>query len=97
MNNVNGIQNRMNNELNKNNNELPRDLAMLNKIYSDFYEKMNKSDFSNSSRRYIVELEYVKNLKEKSNNYKLDNEVKKWEQREAEIRKKLGDMGIKVN
>jgi len=89
------VNNNMNN--NKNNNDLPRDIVMLGKIYSDFALKMDKSDFANSPRRYIVELNYVKNLKEKSIGYKLSLEAEKWAKKEEEIRSKLKEFGIKID
>lgn len=94
---INGMQNGMNNKLNNQGEKLPLTLVKLQELYSDFSDKMEKSDFCNSPRRYIVELGYVQNLKRTSAAYKLTAQTEKWEKREQEIVSKLTEFGIKVN
>lgn len=94
---INRIQNNMNNNLNNQGGKMPLALAKLNELYSEFSQKMDKSDFCNSPRRYIAELGYVQNLKKTSESYNFSAEAEKWDKKEQEIRAKLAEFGIKIN
>ncbi len=64
--------------------------------YNDFVDKMNKSDFCNSSRRYIAEIYYVRKLKELYSENNCPDSLKEMSDRETFILKKLEDeFGIK--
>lgn len=97
MNKLNGIRNYMNNKIGNKDEKLPLALEKLQEIYVDFSRKMDKSDFCNSSRRYIVELGYVQNLKRTAQSYKIQSQVEIWEKKEQEVKSKLAEFGIKIN
>ncbi len=97
MKNINGLSNNMIKKINKANENLPAALVKLEELYSDFIKQMEKSDFKNSPRRYIVELGYVKNLKKSSESFKLSSEIEKWTNKEKELCLKLDEFGIKIN
>ncbi|MBQ8635219.1 hypothetical protein IJ425_03605 [bacterium] len=77
---------------------IPHDVLQAEKNYKSFVQQINKSDFCNTSRRYIAELAYVRRLTElysENNCAKLQSEM---EEREAEILKKLKEeFGIIYN
>lgn len=79
-----------------NSHNLPADFTTLKQLHKDFAEKMNKSDFANSPRRFITELSYIKILKELAKKYNLAEELKEINIQEAEIRKKLSEFGITI-
>ena len=69
----------------------------LKRSYYDYIEQTNKSDFANSPRRYIVELSFIKNLKDLAQQNKNKDECEKWNKREMEIRDNLLQWGIKID
>lgn len=94
---INGKSLNMNSSFNISNSDIPRSHILLKKLYSDFVLQMEKSDFCNSPRRYVSELEYVKNLINSSKNHNIDNEVVIWEQKKTEVVQKLKEFGITIN
>ncbi len=81
------------NQKNTDNNEkaIPFELAQFLNIYKKFTEKMDKSDFANSPRRYIVELNYVKKIKELALSKNITIEAERMAQKEQDINAKLKD------
>ncbi len=75
---------------------IPFELAKLLDIYEDFTDKMDKSDFTNSPRRYIVELNYVKNIKESAISSNIAAVAERMAQKEQDIRAKLNEFGIAI-
>ena len=78
--------------------KLPQEVISAEKNYKDFVDSMNKSDFCNTSRRYLGELAYVKRLQElysKNNCTDLQTEMS---ERESVILEKLKcEFGITYN
>ena len=97
MDNINKLSKNFNEKKIETNSKKPYELQQLEQIYVNFQSKAQKSDFCNSPRRYIIELEQVKQLKELSISYQLDDEVEKWAKKEEEIKLKLEEFGIKTN
>lgn len=60
-------------------------LPELHKQYNDFVQKINKSDFCNSARRYLTELDYVTQLKVFYTEKKCPDLAKEMTNKEAEI------------
>ena len=86
----------MNNNLNSDNFPKTQDnIQKARHFYNEFVNQMNKSDFCNTSRRYVAELAYVRKLK---NLYMEQNQLdffKEMADRENEIIQKLEkDFGI---
>ena len=97
MNISNGKFKTMNSNFGQGKEQIPTSHSMLRKIYTDFANKMENSDFSNSPRRYVVELEYVKNLLNSAKTHNLKEELSVWEQKKTEITQRLQEFGITVN
>lgn len=76
---------------------LPYTYKMLKKSYDDFVRNMSKSDFSNSPRRYMSELMYVRTLKEAAKGNNLPQELKTMADKEESLLKKLADLGVTYN
>ena len=78
--------------------KLPIEVATAKNLYKGFVEKMSKSDFANSPRRYIMELDYLKQIKTSATRYKLSSEVENAENKIIEITSKLkNEFGITFN
>ena len=76
----------------------PQEVFEAQKNYKDFVRQINKSDFCNTSRRYIAELHYARKLIELYSKYNYTQLQDEMTKREAEILKKLKDeFGITYN
>lgn len=93
---INGLQNSMSKSM-TNSNNLPAIFLQMQKVYQDFVKQMEKSDFCNSPRRYIVELGYAKQLSNLADKYQIAAESEKWTSKISEIEQKLADFGVKIN
>lgn len=93
---INGLQNSMNKRMADSNN-LPNVFLQMQKVYQNFVKQMEKSDFCNTPRRYIVELGYAKQLSNLADKYKIPVESEKWSSKIVEIEQKLADFGVKIN
>ncbi len=67
------------------------------RVYADYIKQTNNSDFANSPRRYIIELNFIKNLQKLALSEKNQTEYEKWNKRETEIKEKLNEWGIQIN
>ena len=93
---INRLQNIANNKTTDLNN-FPKILLQTRELYDDFVFQMQKSDFYNSPRRYIIERSYIKQLVNLAEKYKISQESEKWNLKLSEIEQKLADFGIKIN
>ena len=72
-------------------------LPELHKAYNHFVQEVNKSDFCNSVRRYLTELDYIAQLKILYNDKKRPDLIQELADREALILRKLEkDFGITI-
>ncbi len=67
----------------------------LKKAYLDFVKQMSKSDFSNSPRRYIIELNLVQELKNLSSQNQEEQDI--WIEKENKIRDSLLQWGVEID
>ena len=75
---------------------LPFEFSFNEKMYNQTVEKLNKSDLSNSSSRYLSELAQVKNLKELAQRFNLKDKLNQYSELEEEIINKLKHFGFNV-
>jgi len=81
--------------LNKFSEGLPSEVALMKKNYDNFIATINKSDFANSPHRFLVELNYLKELKNVTDKHNLLNESEKIQIDIDKIIEKLkNDFGI---
>ncbi len=94
-NSINSNNLKINNTNNATKNAQAPELVTLKQAYRDFVKKMDKSDFCNTSRRYILELSYIKKLKEVYTQYQDSESFQEISDREKEILEKLkNEFGI---
>ena len=74
--------------------DLPFVFEQLEKSYLRFVKKMNKSDFCNTSNRYLSELAQVRELLTQAKKYNLSEQLQKYTEIEEKIKTKLQDFGI---
>lgn len=98
----------MDNKINNNNSEIfniyneskksniPFEFLVSEKMYNQTVEKVNKSDFANSSSRYLSELAQVKNLKELSQRFNLNDKLNHYTEIEEQIINKLKHFGFNI-
>ncbi len=67
------------------------------RVYADYIKQTNNSDFANSPRRYIIELNFIKNLQKLALDEKNQTEYATWNKRETEIRNQLNKCGIQMD
>ncbi len=89
---INIMKNNINQKNTDNNKKaIPYELAQFLNLYKNFTEKMDKSDFANSPRRYIVELNIVKEIKEMALSNNITSEAERMAEKEQDINAKLKD------
>lgn len=71
--------------------------SRLQTAYSDYLKQNEKSDLANSPSRFIIELNFVKNLKNLAKEINDKDGVEKWNKKETEIREKLNQWGIQMD
>lgn len=72
-------------------------LPKLHKSYNDFIKKIEKSDFCNSARRYITELDFVQQLKKLYSDENNADLAKTFALKEESLLEKLkNDFGIGI-
>ena len=77
------------NNSNQNLKATPSEIAKAKYYYNDFVEKMNKSDFCNTSERYMAELAYVKRLEKVYSQNNCQDLLKEISERKTFILEKL--------
>ncbi len=94
--NINKITKQMNNKILTN--VLPYELKSALEIYHGFVKKISKTDFANSPRRYIMELEQLKVISEVSQKHGIAEESEKAQEEISKITEKLkNEFGITFN
>ena len=87
-----------NKKLNDFSKNLPSEITRAKRLYSEFVSTMDKSDFCNTSGRYIAEMVYVRELKKLYFNYNYATELQEMSDREDFIYRKLkNEFGITYN
>ena len=93
---IDKITNKINSKINED--ILPVEFKISNSIYESFINKISKTDFANTERRYIIELEQLKQLKNVAKKYNIQNETDKIQEKITKITEKLkNEFGITFN
>lgn len=94
---INGTIFNAGNAMNNTSNNTSSNFSRLEKAYNDFCKDINKTDFANSPRRYMIENTLVKNLAISAKEHKLSIQEALYTKKAEEIANKLKEFGIEIN
>lgn len=93
---INGMMFNAGNVMNNASNNTPSNFSRLEKTYTEFCDGINKTDFANSPRRYIIENTLVKDLAKSAKENNLAEKEVFYAGKAQEIATKLKEFGIEI-